>query len=318
MNRYIVALMMAPMWLATACATTPATVEPPPTTGTLLQPGIYRVADGAEVPAEVFFDDLEQAKVVYVGETHDNAAHHMVQTAVLEELSRRAPGKVGLGMEMFHRPFQSVLDDYARSQIDEETMLERAEYEERWGFDFGFYRPMMTLMRLQGSPIAALNAPKELTRKISREGLDALNEAEKAQIPPSFHEDNPPHREMFKQAMGSFHHGMDEATFERFYHAQVMWDSTMAMSAVQCFERHPQLARLVVVAGMYHVQQGLGIPFHVEKQAGFEGRIVIPAQFGGEEPVYAEDIIGSDAGDYIWVYELPEGSQPSVDNPHEG
>src|SRR5512142_3222368 len=41
------------------------------------------------------------ARVVYVGETHDNPASHRLELQVLQGLVDRYPGRVALGMEMF-------------------------------------------------------------------------------------------------------------------------------------------------------------------------------------------------------------------------
>lgn len=275
----------------------PTEADPP------LAPGIYRVADGAPVAPEVFFDELEEAKYIFVGESHDNIAHHQVQAMILEGLARRSPGRVALGMEMFQVPFQPPLDEYVNRRIDEATMLQRTEYDERWGFDFDFYRPMTTLMRLQRSAVVALNAPKEVTRQVSQHGLDSLSDEVRASLPSSLTAENPDHRKMFGEAMGSFHNGMDPETFERYYMAQVIWDATMAQSAVKFLEARPDIERIVVVAGMYHVQYGLGIPFHVEALSGVRGPIVIPVDVNAEKPVTGSDVFGKGMGDFVWVHD---------------
>lgn len=287
--------------LTTACATAPST--PDALDGTALSPGIYRVATGVRVTEEALLAELATAPLVYVGETHDNAAHHAVQARIVEGLMRRAPARrVALGLEMFQRPYQSALDAFMKGDLDEAALLQQTEYEKRWGFDFAFYRPMVALAQQRGARIIALNAPSELTRKVAREGLDALNAEERALLPPTLHAENPAHRALFDEVMNSVHAGMDEATLDRFYAAQVIWDATMAMSAVEGLER-PEVEQVVVLAGMVHVQGGLGIPFHVQRlKPGVRARIVLPAQATKEAPVFAEEVFGSGDGDFVWVW----------------
>ena len=284
-------------WLS-ACATTPAVVEP---VGTVLAPGIYRVSDGARISPQELFDALDDARTVYIGETHDNAVHHQIQAQVLEGLMRRAPGRVALGMEMFQRPYQRHLDAYVSGEIDEAQMLEKTEYGDRWGFDFGLYRPLTSLVRSQGAPILALNASSELTKKIKEEGFEGLNEAEQALVPETVGAENPEHLEMFKEAMGGAHGGMGAEKLESFYRVQVTWDAVMGESVVRGMKARPEIAHVVVIAGMFHVRDGLGIPFHVEKLGGGKGLIVIPIEQDEGDPVYAEEVMGSGVGDYVWV-----------------
>ena len=49
---------------------------------------------------EAMIARLSQARVVLVGEVHDRPEAHLAQARILEALARRAPGQVGLGMEM--------------------------------------------------------------------------------------------------------------------------------------------------------------------------------------------------------------------------
>lgn len=293
--------------LLAACVTAPAAVvtpDPTPPPAPSLAPGIYRVSDGALIEPAALFAALEDKKVVFVGESHDNAAHHEVERRVVEGLARRNPGAVALGMEMFQRPYQAPLDAYVREEIDEAALLAQTEYEDRWGFDFAFYRPMVSLMRLQGSRVVALNAPKELTRKISKVGLDGLTPEEAAQLPPTTREPSSEHRAMIKAVFDGFHSGMDEETFGRFYEAQLVWDATMGQSCVDHLLEHPETHQVVLLAGMFHVQYGLGIPRHVRLLApDWETAIVIPAAPTPEEPVALEDFLGTTLGDYVWVIE---------------
>ena len=47
-----------------------------------------------------------EADLVCVGETHDSDLHHRVQLQIIKALFARDE-RLGVGMEMFQRPFQS-------------------------------------------------------------------------------------------------------------------------------------------------------------------------------------------------------------------
>jgi hypothetical protein len=78
--------------------------------------------------------------------------------------------------------FQGPLDDYAAHKIDAATLRSRTGWEERWGYDWGFYGPTLDAAAAAGGALLALNAPRELTKKVVREGLEALTPAERAAV----------------------------------------------------------------------------------------------------------------------------------------
>ncbi len=291
-----------------AACTTPAApavvIAPEAPKPISIEPGIYRVSDGQVLSPKELMGVLSQKRYIFVGESHDNVHHHKIQRQIIEGLARRNTGAVAVGMEMFQVPYQEPLDAYMRQEVDEATMLLQTQYADRWGYDFSFYRPILELMMLQGSHVVALNAPKELTRKVSKEGIKGLNEQEREMLPPTLDESSPEHREMIKSVFDSFHEGMDEDTFARFYKAQVIWDATMGSSAVEFMQTHKDTVQIVILAGMFHVQYGLGIPHHVgllDPEAA--SVIVIPMVTSAKEPVTKEDFLGGDASDYVWIVE---------------
>ncbi len=96
----------------------------PPTSAELPDGTLYSTARASAFTA--MMSELEKADVVYVGEVHTDAQHHLVQLRVIEYLY--AAGRLhGIGMEMFQRTFQSALDDYVFGRIGEAEMLKRTE-----------------------------------------------------------------------------------------------------------------------------------------------------------------------------------------------
>lgn len=138
---------------------------------------------GREVAAAEVWQRLGSAKVVCVGEEHPNPHHHWAQLEVVRRLVAGTQPTVALAMEMFQRPFQGVLDDYAAARIDEPALLSRTGWSERWGYDFAMYRPILRHVIEAGGRILALNPAKELVKRISRQGLESLTADERASLP---------------------------------------------------------------------------------------------------------------------------------------
>lgn len=147
---------------------------------------ILRARGGQEIGWTAFLAELGRADAVCVGENHRNPHDHWAQLHVVDavtDANRRAGTATALGMEMFQRPFQGVLDDFTARRIDEAALLSRTAWKTRWGFDWSLYRPIVLLARERGAALVALNIPRELTRKVARKGMDRLEQAERSQLP---------------------------------------------------------------------------------------------------------------------------------------
>ena len=238
---------------------------------------------GAEAGFDAMVDDLLEARVIYVGEQHDQESHHAVQAAIATALHARDPS-LAIGLEMVQRPFQHALDAYVAGEVDEEEMLRLAEWQERWGFDFAMYRPVFELARAHRLPIVALNAPRELTRAIGRGGLDALTAEQRATLP-ELDLDDAGHRAMVREALAGHADQMGEERLERLYTAQVTWDETMAETVADRLARPDAPRRMIVLAGDMHVRSGLGIPNRAARRGATPHRVVMTVSEGDEVPL---------------------------------
>lgn len=205
---------------------------------------------------------LAANRVVFVGETHDRYGHHLNQLAILQALQQHNPN-LAIGVEWFQQPFQSVLNDYLTGNISESEMLNRSEYYGRWGYDYRLLRPIMAFAKAKHLPVIALNAPVELTRKVSQGGLEALTPAERAQLPPVIHPPEAAYRARLEKAFAA--HPQDNRQFGHFLLVQRIWDETMAQNIAHYLQAHPQHP-MVVFAGTGHISHGAGVPQDLARQ----------------------------------------------------
>ena len=144
---------------------------------------IVHVATGEKVSFSQLMDFIEEARIVYVGEVHTNVESHEVQLQLLREFYDKYGDNVAIGMEMFKRPYQAVLDRWSRGEITEEELLEGSRWEQEWGYDYDLYNDILDFARQKGIPIIALNVSKELQKKVSRKGLDGLSYSDRRKLP---------------------------------------------------------------------------------------------------------------------------------------
>jgi uncharacterized iron-regulated protein len=221
----------------------------------------------SRLPAAVALDDaVRSATVVFYGEAHDDRRQHEYERELLGEIAAAAPPgtPVLVGMEMFQRPFQQPLDDYCAGRIDEKEMLRRTEYFKRWNFDWTFYAPLWRWCREHGGRVVALNAEASITAKIRREGLAKLTPDERSQVAADVDLGNAAHRERILAVLKN--HPMQPGQIENYYEAMTVWDETMADSAADALAAAGTGARMLVVAGRGHVEDGTGIPDRLERR----------------------------------------------------
>jgi len=265
---------------------------------------IVRCESGEAVSDSVLSDAMLAARVIYVGESHDDAAHHAVQREVIALLHARDPS-LAIGLEMFQRPFQAPLDAYIAGTLDEAGLLAATEWSERWRIDFALYRPILELARTHGLPLHALNARRELTRAIARNGEESLDPALRAEMPPDMDRADAEHRAMVLELFGEHHaESMGPDVLERMLLAQLVWDETMGMTVAEAMSRVGAPARMVVLAGRAHVQGGVGIPRRAARRGATPYLVVLPAM-----PSDLEE--SRTRCDFAWV--LEERSEPPAE-----
>jgi len=228
---------------------------------------------GKSMDAEAFLAALRTKRVVYVGERHDEPLDHGVQYAILKQLHRYEPS-LAIGMEMFQVPFQEPLTKWSAGLIDETVLRRETEYDERWGFDFGMYRPILEYARSRGIEVIALNAPRELSYAVAKDGLSSLS-PEQASALPELDLADEQHRALFDTEFDIGDHAAEDA-IDQYYAAQVLWDETMGSRVAQALARPAGPQKMIVFAGRVHVKYGLGIPDRAAKRGARPYAVVLP------------------------------------------
>ncbi|HSK02078.1 MAG TPA: ChaN family lipoprotein [Kofleriaceae bacterium] len=296
----------------------------------------YVVLDGRtgrQLDEAAFWPRLAQARAVCIGEEHPNPHHHWVQLhAVRRLVAARKDEALALGLEMIQRPFQGVLDDYAAKRIDADALKSRTGWEERWGYDFGFYGPTLDVALAAGAKLLALNASRELTKKVSRQGLESLTPDERAQVP-ELKLDDVRHRAWFDGLMnemgGAHAHGRraedkDEAgdphgepagkpdrsdkagkpampSAERIYTVQVLWDETMADLGARWLAANPR-GRLIILAGNGHCHDS-AIVGRLKRRGTTDVLSVRPViDLEGN----VAEVLAKPMNDYVFVLQMPK------------
>jgi uncharacterized iron-regulated protein len=260
-----------------------------------------RASDCQPLTGDELLAELAKLDAVCVGEHHDDPHHHWAQLRITTDLVERATHsgrELGIGFEMFDRTDQPLLAKWEQQKLDTEALLEQSHWERDWGYPFGFYRPLLDVARQRQLGVVALNAPRDVTRRIARGGLDALDDKQRDQLP-ELDFGHAEHRAAFEQAMKEHPHG--GADPDNLYAAQVVWDETMAHSAVDWLRVRRPTRQLVIAAGLMHCRAS-AVPGRIERRLHGQAAAVVPVvQTSDSDPKQALE-----GFDYAFVMTKPE------------
>jgi uncharacterized iron-regulated protein len=201
---------------------------------------------------------LLSSRIIYLGEKHDQFAHHINQLHVIKKI-HESGYELAVGMEMFQKPFQKVVNDFLAGRIDEHNFLLKSEYFKRWRYDYNLYKPIIDYLKQQNIPLVALNIKGDITRKVAREGMHSLPDEKKKQLPSSMDFSNEQYRGDLNKVFALHTKQQELQDFNYFLQAQTLWDEGMAESAHQFLANNPE-RKLVILAGNGHVRHKYGIP----------------------------------------------------------
>jgi len=235
----------------TDLAATPAWAAPPLERAVSIRDG----RDGSELSFDALLDELANADVVFLGETHTDETTHRTELAIYEGLLARRGGRVVLAMEMFERDVQPHVDAYVAGETDEATFLANSR---PWGNYGTGYRRLVERARADRRPVVASNFPAPLRRRVGmegQEGIDKLDATERATVPREFLANSPAYWRRVDNAIRG-HLGMMRASAstpddERLFATQSLWDNSMGESCALALDAHPGHLVLHVNGGFH-------------------------------------------------------------------
>lgn len=288
-------------------------LTPYPITKQLEAGDIIHLPTGTTMNFDQAMEMIAAAKVIYVGEMHTNFQAHEAQRRVIEELERRFPGKVAIGMEMFREPQQAALDRWTRGELSELEFLKESKWFDNWGSDFGLYRGILNLARDRRLDVLALNPSKELQRQYAMAGAGALPPEIAGQVPETDFTD-PFQRALLEAIFAGHSTGKKPSDakarmFDSFYRTQILWEESMASKVVDYLKSPAgEGKKMVVIAGGFHVRHGLGVPRKALRRAAWPYVIVLPTELSIPEELKRQltmDVTPPEipllAGDFAWM-----------------
>ncbi|MGD8343852.1 MAG: ChaN family lipoprotein [Desulfobacterales bacterium] len=255
--------------------------------------GNYRLWDlnsETELPLSQAVSELKKSRIVLVGEHHSKVAHHKAQLAVVRAL-KEAGLEVAIGLEMFRHQSQPALDRWVAGEIDVQS-FEKIYYD-NWNFPWQAYGMIFDYAREHKIPMIGLNVPREITRKVSRNGFKSLTPEQKGQLAEVSCVVDPQYMNYIRQAFGG--HGHGQLNFIYFCEAQMVWDTAMAVYSLNYLEQNPN-AVVVILTGVGHAQKG-AVPRQIRLRSEIPYTVILPEVPGGID----RETISTNEADYLML-----------------
>jgi uncharacterized iron-regulated protein len=258
----------------------------------------FDLNSGKQSSLDAFVKQADDYQFVFLGESHDDPAHHQMQADVINGLAKRGRNVI-VGFEMFTRPNQENLNAWALGKETEDQFIANANWKKEWGFPFPLYRPIFDVIKANRIPMVGLNVPRAWVSAVGKGGLSTLTPEQQAQIPTVL-TNNENHKAVFNGLMGG--HPMTGPRGDNIYAAQCLWDEGMADTALKYVskrygspENMPKNAVFVIVAGMGHGLYKQGINWRIMRRTGKDTLTLIGIE--GKEP----QLVSRGLGDFVFV-----------------
>jgi uncharacterized iron-regulated protein len=248
------------------------------------QAQILRLADGNLVTLPEMVKDLRRARVVLVGEEHDNPNHHRAQLQIIRVLAASG-ARVTLGLEMFRADSQPALDRWVAGELDYREFLR--VYRDNWS-DSEQYNEIFKQARANKWPMLGLNLSRQIVNQVAKKGFASLSEEQLEQLPVVQCLVDETYMRFIRRALGQ--HRLPDDAFVNFCEAQMLWDMVMARNLSTYLTGHPK-ATVVVLTGFGHAWKH-AIPAQLQKLGVSNWRVVLPHMPGviDSESVSAKDL----------------------------
>jgi uncharacterized iron-regulated protein len=274
---------------------------------------ILRLPEGDSVNFAQLLNDLNTTRVIFVGESHDQIEHHQIQVSMIQDLV--AKGKdVVIGMEMFERSQQPVLDRWSQGLLTEEEFLKEVQWDSTWGMDYELYKGILDEAKSHHLKVLGLNVPRDLVKKVAEDGIEKLSPKDRKRLP-EMDLTNQPHRAY----IASIYKGHEKGSakdLEYFYEAQCLWDEGMGQSLSEFLKSSQAEGKTVlVIAGSGHVVFDFGIPNRLYRRIPVSLKTIVLKAWTKElDRDFTFTGTSSPLADFLWITKPnpPEKKEPRI------
>ncbi|MBT5969139.1 MAG: PDZ domain-containing protein [Nitrospina sp.] len=224
---------------------------------------ILHLPTGLKVNFDQMQNAISSSRVIYIGETHDNIEAHRAQLEIIEDLAKRFPGKISVGMEMFRRSAQQNLNQWNKGELSSGQF--KNLFRKNWGNGYALYKSIFEFLNKNHIPLIGLKSSKKTEDIFRGNDQPGQNDLPKIDFNDRYHRP-------FSMSIFGGHQAMEQP-----YRMLLLWEETMAQTVADFLKNPSNInSKLVILAGGFHVQYGFGIPKRAFRRVPHSYSIVLP------------------------------------------
>ncbi|MBT4259555.1 MAG: PDZ domain-containing protein [Nitrospina sp.] len=224
---------------------------------------ILHLPTGLKVNFDQMQNAISSSRVIYIGETHDNIEAHRAQLEIIEDLAKRFPGKISVGMEMFRRSAQQNLNQWNKGELSSGQF--KNLFRKNWGNGYALYKSIFEFLNKNHIPLIGLKSSKKTEDIFRGNDQPGQNDLPKIDFNDRYHRP-------FSMSIFGGHQAMEKP-----YRMLLLWEETMAQTVADFLKNPSNInSKLVILAGGFHVQYGFGIPKRAFRRVPHSYSIVLP------------------------------------------
>ncbi|MEN8205551.1 MAG: ChaN family lipoprotein [Pseudomonadota bacterium] len=228
---------------------------------------IFSTVSQAELSSSELYNRMDNAQVIYLGETHDNTHHHELQKQIIQQLLQRGR-RPAIGFEFFSVEQTPYLMQYVQEgplpkgsgtgKLRETQLRKQLGWTERPDPSWSAYFSLIKIARDNQLPVFGADLPKAMRYRLGRVDVNELTAIERTQLVNTGFEDAAYRQLMFEKFTRAHCGWNDPVVLQRLYDTWLLRNDAMAHSvAVMVKTRGGE--PVVMILGSGHVQHDMGV-----------------------------------------------------------
>ena len=230
---------------------------------------------------------VENERVIFVGEIHASRRSHRVQLEVIRHLYEKGRDVV-IAIEVIANERQDMLNRWIKGSMSGESFA-RFFYKES-KLPFSAYESILRFAKTRGIPVVGLDANRKLIADVSKKGIKAVPEEYVRKIGFSDCSDNLEYGRLLGLSSGRQYHSVK---FPYLCDGQRMRDTVMADNILNILKKGSPT--VVVMAGNAHVLKP-ALPRILKNQTDVSYKVIVSKEVEN----MINKVVDSGVADYIW------------------
>ncbi len=225
---------------------------------------VWSVKKQQFVDPKILKQDALTANVLLLGETHDNAMHHQLQSEMIAHLISHNH-QPAVAFEMLDRDQQEAIDLFLQKYTAAEnvdTFAEAIDWKKSGWPDWSLYRPVFNTVLKAELALIAANLNHKLIREVIQQGPEVLPVSYQQLLTKYQYDDNT--RQELETEIFSAH---CEMLAEKHLPPMLMAQQLRDISMSQILVNRQAVDGIVLIAGSGHIRNDYGVPFYLQTRA---------------------------------------------------